>query len=173
MSFREIRQKVQSLEKYFLAKRNPGPQADTPATAVIENGLRCRVKSPDGKTIFTDMSPALGGSGTANSPGWLSRAAIASCDATLLAIRAARQGIELDTIEVNVDASSDGRGMILDEGILPGSSEIRVRFNVGAPKATTEQVRELVDWVVAHSPVGTDIARSVDIRVEVIPVERV
>jgi uncharacterized OsmC-like protein len=125
------------------------------------------VHSPDGKSIFTDMSASLGGSATANSPGWLSRAAIASCDATLLAIRAAYQGIELDSIEVDVEASSDGRGMILDEGILPGSSEIRVIFNVSARKASAEQVRELVDWVVTHSPVGADISRAVDLRVEI------
>ena len=141
-------------------------RADTPATAVSENGLRCRVQSPDGKQIYTDMSTSLGGSATANSPGWLSRAAIASCDATLLAIRAARQGIELDSIEVNVDASSDGRGMILDQGISPGSSAIRVRFNVGARNATDQQLRELVDWVIAHSPVGTDIAQAVEVNVE-------
>ena len=169
MSLRDIQQKILSLEKYFQAKADPGPRADTPATAVIENGLRCRVQSPDGKEIYTDMSASLGGTATANSPGWLSRAAIASCDATLLAIRAARQGIELDSIEVNVDASSDGRGMILDEGVSPGSAEIHVRFNVGAKRASAEQVQELVDWVVGHSPVGTDIARAVDVSVEVLP----
>ena len=145
MTFHEIRKKILSLEKYFLTKTDAGPRPDTPARAVVEGGLRCRVHSPDGKSIFTDMSASLGGSATANSPGWLSRAAIASCDATLLAIRAAYQGIELDSIEVNVYASSDGRGMILDEGILPGSSEIRVLFDISARKASAEQVREIRD----------------------------
>jgi uncharacterized OsmC-like protein len=172
MTFHEIRKKILSLEKYFLAKADAGPRPDTPARAVVERGLRCRVHSPDGKSIFTDMSASLGGSATANSPGWLSRAAIASCDATLLAIRAAYQGIELDSIEVNVYASSDGRGMILDEGILPGSSEIRVLFNIGTRKASAEQVRELVDWVVTHSPVGSDISRTVDLRVEIAGTEK-
>ena len=172
MIFHEIRKRILSLEKYFLTKADAGPRPDTPARAVVEKGLRCRVQSPDGKSIFTDMSASLGGSATANSPGWLSRAAIASCDATLLAIRAAYQGIELDSIEVSVEASSDGRGMILDEGILPGSSEIRVLFNVGARKASAEQVRELVDWVVTHSPVGADISRAVDLRVEIAGTEK-
>ena len=167
MKFDEIRKKILSLEKYFLAKADAGPRPDIPARAVVEKGLRCRVQSPDGKTIYTDMSASLGGSASANSPGWLSRAAIASCDATLLAIRAAYLGIKLDWIEVTVDASSDGRGMILDEGILPGSSEIRVLFNISSRKASAEQVRELVDWVVAHSPVGSDITRAVDLKVDI------
>ena len=167
MAFQEIRNKIRSLEKYFLAKKDAGPRPDIPARAIVENGLRCRVQSPDGKAIYTDMSASLGGSATANSPGWLSRAAIASCDATLLAIRAAYLGIRLDSIEVTVDASSDGRGMILDEGILPGSSEIRVIFDVASKTASAQQVRELVDWVVTHSPVGCDITRAVDLKIEI------
>ena len=165
--FKDIKTAVLSLEQYFFEKASPGPKADTRATAVIEDGLKCRVHSPDGKAIFTDMSASFGGTATANSPGWLSRAAIASCDATLLAIRAARQGIELNSIEVSVDASSDGRGMVLDQGISPGSAEIHVKFNVGARNATAEQVRELVDWVINHSPVGADIAHAVDLKVDI------
>ena len=167
MTLHDIRNKILSLENYFMSKPDRGPKADVPARAVVERGLRCRVYSPDGKSITTDMSASLGGSASANSPGWLSRAAIASCDATLLAIRAAYLGIELDSIEVNVEATSDGRGMLLDEGILPGSAEIRVRFEVGSRKASPEQVRDLVDWVVAHSPVGADISRAVDLKVEI------
>ena len=81
-------------------------------------------------------------------------------------MRAARKGIKLDTVEVSVDAKSDGRGMFLDEGLSPGSSEIRIQFSVGAKDVTREQLQELVDWVVAHSPVGTDIANAVDVSVE-------
>ena len=121
-------------------------------------------------SIHTDMSESIGGTATANSPGWLSRAAIASCDATLLTMRAARKGIKLDTVEVSVDAMSDGRGMFLDEGVSPGSSEIHIRFRVGAKDVSLEQLQELVDWVVAHSPVGTDIAQAVDVSVELEPI---
>ena len=112
------------------------------------------------------MPESIGGTATANSPGWLSRAAIASCDATLLAIRAARTGIELDSIEVSVDAMSDGRGMFLDEGISPGSTEVRIHFRICAKDVSRAQLQELVDWVVEHSPVGTDIAQAVDVSVE-------
>lgn len=166
MPLKNIQEAMISVEEHYKDKNETGPRADLRATAVIEDGLRCRIQSADGKAVHTDMSASVGGTATANSPGWLSRAAIASCDATLLAMRAARQGIILDTIEVNVDAMSDGRGMFLDEGFSPGSSEVRIRFSVGAKDVSQEQLQELVDWVVAHSPVGTDIARAVDVSVE-------
>jgi len=67
-------------------------------------------------------------------------------------MRAARLGLELDNIEVRVEASSDGRGMFLDEGIAPGSDE---------------KIKALVHWVEQHSPVGADIKRAVDVHSEI------
>lgn len=81
-------------------------------------------------------------------------------------MRAARMGIRLDRIEVRVEASSDGRGMFLDEGICPGSSEIRIVFNVTAQGVSREQIQELVHWVATHAPVGNDISRAVEMFVE-------
>ena len=166
MPLKDIQTAIVSVEEYYQDRIETGAKADIRATAVIEGGLRCRIQSPDGKSVHTDMPESIGGSATANSPGWLSRAAIASCDATLLAMRAAREGIQLDTIEVSVDSMSDGRGMFLDEGVSPGSAEIRIRFRVGAEDVSMEQLQELVDWVVKHSPVGTDIAQAVEVSVE-------
>jgi len=163
MSLTAIQKAIVSVEENFRDNINTGPRADIRATAVMEGGLRCHIQSPDGKSVHTDMPQAVGGTATASSPGWLSRAAIASCDATLLTMRAARKGIKLDTVEVRVDAKSDGRGMFLD---YPGSSEVRIQFSVGAKDVTLEQLQELVDWVVAHSPVGTDIANAVDVSVK-------
>jgi len=94
------------------------------------------------------------------------RAAIASCDATLLAMRAARKGIELDSIKVRVDAKSDGRGMLLDEGISPKSSEVRVLFDIRAANVSRKEIQELADWVTAHAPVGNDVSQSVEMFYE-------
>ena len=164
MAMTKIQNAIIKVEKYLEAKS--GPEPDIGATAVVESGLKCRIESPDGKTVYTDMSESLGGTASANSPGWLCRAAIASCDATLLAMRAARKGIKLDKISVRVDASSDGRGMFLDNGISPASSEVRIIFNVSSAEASREQIQELVDWVVEHSPVGNDISQAVAVLVE-------
>ena len=166
MSTATIRNAITGLEEYFRSERARGPRPDTPATAVMQEGLRCRVQAPDGKGIDTDMSAAFGGEAAANSPGWLARAALASCDATALRMRAIRLGIELDSIEVSVEASSDGRGIFLDQGISPGSTDMRVRFRVGARDVPREKIQEMVDWVVAHSPVGCDYQQAVGFAVE-------
>ena len=166
MSGSDIGKAVASVEAWLQSQEDPGPQADVPATATIGNGLRCRIESPDGSAIYTDMPATVGGSATANSPGWHLRAALASCDATLLAMRAARLGLELDSIEVRVEASSDGRGMFLDTGISPASSEMCLHFKIGAGNASTEQIEALVHWVEQHSPVGADVMRAVNLRSE-------
>ena len=165
MSQSNIHQAIINVEEYFQCNPATGAKADIRATAVMENGLRCCIQSPDGIAVHTDMPEIVGGSATASSPGWLSRAAIASCDATLLTMRAARQGITLDRVEVSVDAKSDGRGMFMDEGISPGSSEIQIHFKIGAKDVSREQLQELIDWVVEHSPVGTDAERAIDVSV--------
>ena len=164
MTTQDIGKAIEGAEKRI--RSQTGPEPDICATAVVEDGLRCRIQSPDGKFVYTDMPESVGGTATSNSPGWLMRAAIASCDATLLAMRAARKGIALDSIKVRVDAMSDGRGMFLDEGVSPGSSEVRVLFDIRARNASREEIQELVNWVTAHAPVGNDISQSVDMFYE-------
>lgn len=119
----------------------------------MQDGLRCRVETPDGKAVHTDMSAAFGGRGEFNSPGWL-------------ALRAIRVGIEFDSVEARVEASSDCRGIFFDQGISPGSSDMKLIFRVGARDVPREQIQELVDWVIAHSPGGSDVERPVDFGVE-------
>jgi uncharacterized OsmC-like protein len=163
----EISKAVAEVERFLQSQDDPGPRADVPAIATIEAGLRCRIESPDGKAIYTDMPDNVGGCATANSPGWHLRAALASCDATLLTLRAARIGLELDSVEVRVEASSDGRGMFLDEGVSAGSSEMCLHFKIGAGNASAQQIKELVRWVEQHSPVGTDIMRAVELSSQI------
>ena len=163
MTDHRIGEAVASLEQYYRNLDDPGSRADLTATATIESGLLCRIESPDGKAIYTDMPEAVGGTNSANSPGWHLRAALASCDATLLAMRAARQGIELDRIQVRVQTWSDGRGMFLDEGIVPGSTKMQLVFTISAARASDDDIRELVHWVEAHSPVGSDISRAIEL----------
>ncbi len=167
MKTTQIQQAIAEVEQYLRDNPERGSQADVPATATIEAGLRCRIDSPHGNAIYTDMPNSVGGDASANSPGWHLRAALASCDATLLAMRAARLGLQLDSIQVRVEASSDGRGMFLDEGVSPGSTQMRLYFKISAPEVPRAQVEALVHWVEQHSPVGTDITRALDVPSEI------
>ena len=93
-------------------------------------------------------------------PGWFMRAALASCNATVIAMRAAQCGITLSALEVTVSSESDSRGMLgLDERVSAGMKALRMHVKTRAPGARPEELRELVDWAASHSPVGcTDMA---------------
>lgn len=141
---------------------------DTPALAVVEDGLRCRVTGPHGAVLISDMPAGVGGEASAPSPGWLLRAAHAACDATLIAMRAAEENIELSHLEVVVDSESDDRGLLgMDEPTPAGPLQTRVRIQVEAEGVAEAKLREIVDWAREHSPVDEAMLRAVPVSVEV------
>jgi len=117
----KIREAIAKAIAYLRGHPDEARYIDSPATAVIEEGLRCRVEGPKGRLAITDMPASIGGAGSAPSPGWLARAAQASCDATVIAMRAAQEGITLNVLEVTVDSESDDRGLLgMDDSIPAG-----------------------------------------------------
>lgn len=103
---------------------------------------------------MTDMPPAMGGAASAPNPGWYLRGAMASCTASVIAMRAAKLGVALDTLEVTVEGDTDHRGILgLDDRISAGQSALHMIVKI-AGKADSRTLRELVAWGEAHSPVG-------------------
>ena len=145
-----------------------GSGTDAAATAVREEGLRIRVEGPQGEVI-TDMSKTVGGGATAPTPGWLLRAALASCDATAIAMEAARQGVELTDLTVAVESESDFRGALgVDDSVHPGPSAVRVRIQLAAANATEDQLREIVQRAESRSPVRDALERAVSMTTEIV-----
>ena len=141
---------------------------DSSATATIEDGLRCRVVGPKGVVLVSDMSTGVGGMGSAPSPGWLMRAAHASCDATLIAMKAADEGVSLSRLEVVVDSESDDRGLLgLSDEVPAGPLSTRVRIAIAAEGVSAERLRSIVEWAREHSPVDDAIRRAVPVTVEI------
>jgi uncharacterized OsmC-like protein len=99
------------------------------------------------------------------------RAAHAACDATLVAMRAAQEGIDLTTLEVTVDSDSDDRGLLGVEGsdgsVPAGPITTRVRYRLAADGVPAERLEALVEWAEAHSPVADALRREVPVAVEV------
>jgi len=137
------------------------------AVAVLEEGLRCRVRGPAGALITTDMPTAIGGEGAAPGPGWLLRAALATCDATMIAMRAAVEGVPLTELEVKVDSDSDDRGLVgADDTVPAGPIKVRVHVRVISP-APAEKLKEIIEWAEKRSPVGDALHRAVPISLEI------
>ncbi|MFC5609048.1 OsmC family protein [Variovorax soli] len=169
MSIERIQQSLGKLSKHFEGQPQDALSKDAPATAVLESGLRCRVDGPGGVAVVTDMPVSIGGTNSAPSPGWLMRAALANCDATLVALRAAQLGIVLQHLEVTAESESDHRGILgLDEAVPAGPLDVRVTVRVAAEGVSEEQLRELVHWAEQHSPVGDALRRAVPLRVDVV-----
>lgn len=164
----EIGKSIQAVVEYLGEHPDEARYTDKPAVAVIEAGLRCRATGPDDAALVSDMPTAIGGGGAAPTPGWLLRAALANCDATVIAMRAAQEGVTLATLEVTVDGESDDRGLLgMDDAIPAGPLSVRTRVRIGADGESQARLREIVEWAEAHSPVADAIGRAVPKRIEI------
>ena len=159
---------IDKLRSSIAADPSKARAKNAPATARLVNGLQCELKGPYGERVLTDMPPAMGGAASGPNPGWLMRGAIASCTATVIAMRAAHDGIELGELEVTVETDSDLRGILgMDESVSAGHQAIRMNVKIGSPSASPEALRALVEWAEAHSPVGCTIKDSPACKLEV------
>jgi uncharacterized OsmC-like protein len=164
-----IRDSIESLVAYLGEHPEKWRNVDPPATAVMIDGLRCRAEGPGGAAIVSDMPRAVGGSDSAPRPGWFMRAALATCDATVIAMRAAQLGIVLDRLEVTVESESDPRGLLgMDDAVDAGPMRLRMRVVIGAAGVPDAALRAIVEWADRHSPVGDALRRAIPVEVEVL-----
>jgi uncharacterized OsmC-like protein len=163
-----IRNAIETASGYLRENPDAATGTDAAATAVREDGLRFRVEGPKGD-VTTDMSESVGGGATAPTPGWLLRAALASCDATTVAMEAARAGVELTDLKVSVESESDFRGVLgVDDSVNPGPIAVRVRIELAAPHATADELRAIVQRAESHSPVRDALMRELDMTTEMV-----
>jgi uncharacterized OsmC-like protein len=164
----EIRESILKVRTALASNPDAGPSSDRPAVAVLEDGLSCRVEGGDGWAVDTDMPAAIGGGGAAPSPAWLIRAALASCAATAIAMRAAELEIELTHLEVTAESETDMRGLLaVGNGVDPGPATVRLRVELAADGVDEQRLDELVRWADSHSPVGDCVRRAVPVELEI------
>jgi uncharacterized OsmC-like protein len=126
-------------------------------TAEIEDG---------GWKLVADEGVKDGGNGAGPDAGVFGRAAVGSCLAMGYAMWSAQMGVPIDGIEVDVAADYDARGMYgLDESVAPGWGAVRytVRIESSAPEA---DVRRVVEYADAHSPLLYDFSQPLSITRE-------
>ncbi|RKZ35736.1 MAG: hypothetical protein DRQ37_05755, partial [Gammaproteobacteria bacterium] len=168
MSVEHIQQSVGNVITYLTENPDAAVSAGPPTKAVMEGGLQCRATGADGQTIVTDMPEAVGGGGTAPSPGWLLMAALVTCDTTRIALRAAELGIALDTLEVSVESVYDDRGLFgMDPPVQAGPLSVLTQVTIGAAGVDENVLRGIVDHAVTCSPVADRLPREASTQVEV------
>ena len=163
-----IRAALEGASAYLSEHPDEARYTDSLAMARVESGLRVRVEGPNGEVLETDMPAAVGGAGSAASPGWFLRASVAACVASLATMRAAQLGLAGFACEVDVDSESDDRGILgLDPSVPGGPLSMRIRLRTRAEGAGLEQLEELAVWAVEHCPVSDAIRRAVPVHIEV------
>ena len=163
-----IRTAIEGASAYLTANPEEAAYTDSLATARIVDGLRVRVDGPGGEVLETDMPGAVGGAGSAPSPGWFLRASVAACVASLATMRAAQLGLTGFACEVEVDSESDDRGILGLEASVPGGPlSMRIGLRMAADGTGLDALEELAVWAVEHCPVSDAVRRAIPVHVEV------
>jgi uncharacterized OsmC-like protein len=134
-------------------------------SARIEAGLACTYRQGE-RAVTMDMGTPLGGTGEAPTPGFYFRAAVSGCIAIGIKLTAAREGLELETVTVDVEMDFDDSAM-LGMGSNP-ASPLTTRFAIAIEsRETAETLRGLVDRALAADPYFLALrdAQSVTVRV--------
>jgi uncharacterized OsmC-like protein len=161
---------VRGASAYLTEHPDEARYRDAHARAQLVTGLRVTVDGLGGEHAETDMPTGIGGSATMPSPGWYFRAATAACVASLIGIRAAALGIELEkgSVEVIVDSESDDRGILgLADDVPAGALSMKIVVGLRSRTADRATLETLVQWAVDHCPVSDTVRRSVPVDVVV------
>lgn len=163
-----IGQSIARVREYLAAHPEDGRSADSEARAVLGSGLRVSVEGPNGWRVETDMATAVGGEGSAPSPGWLLRAALASCDAVLIAMQCAEEGVSVKSLEALVSSESDDRGLVgAAEDVPAGPLSVQTTIRISAEGLDRATLNELVERALKKSPVADALRRQIPVGVEI------
>jgi uncharacterized OsmC-like protein len=154
-----------------------GLHDDAPARVCWRADTRMVARHPGGLQFETDMPAELGGTGDRVTPGWMMRAGLGACTATVIAMKAAAAGIALASLEVDVGSRSDTRGLLgMDDAagcrVDAASRDVTLHVRLAALDVPADRLRALVDESCRCSPIlrvlseGAEVALRVDVADE-------
>src|SRR4029077_17029893 len=112
-----------------------GSQTDAPVSCSVDIG----------RAIYqAEAHKGVGGAGAGACSGDLLLGALAACAQITCQMVATAMGITTERIEVTVEGNLDLRGTLgISKDVPVGFENIRLQFDIAAPKATPEQLRGL------------------------------
>lgn len=120
----------------------------------VEDGLKC-VARQGRNEVAMDLSPAMGGAGAAPSPGFFAKAGLVGCLAIATKMTAARAGLGLRSVHVEIETDTDTLA-VFDRGggnAAPLDTRIAITIDSDAPDARIdallEQVLAIDTWFLA------------------------
>ncbi len=142
-------------------------QDTSSGTASIGEGLTCTYRQGDDELVM-DMGEALGGDGTAPTPGLFARASIAGCVAIGIKMTAMRDGVTLKGVHVDLEQDFDSRGLMgfNDIPATPLDTRLNIRIDSDEPlekiEATINRALTCDPWFLSFRD-----AQNVSTRIEV------
>jgi uncharacterized OsmC-like protein len=131
----------------------------------VLNGLTCEIE--EGRfRLVADMHTKHGGGDEGPNPGVYGRAALGSCLAIGYMMFASRMGVEIDALEVEVQADWDSRAELGISDQQSGYEQVRYIVTVESP-APEDEVMKVLDETDAHSPYLAVFQKPLDVRREV------
>lgn len=135
---------------HVFAKKPEAARDTSVMRARVVDGLHCEAREGDWR-FSIDMPVEGGGSGAGPTPGVHGRAALASCLAIGYSICLARAGIHVRSLEVEVAADYDNRGLLGMDGVYPGYLGVRHTLYLDAD-ASPEQLAPVIAEAQRCSP---------------------
>ncbi len=112
-----------------------------------------------------DEPPVLMGEDKGPNPVEFLLVGLSGCITTSFVANAAARGIEIRSLEAELEGDLDIRGFLdLDKDVPPGYKEIRFKFTIDAD-ASEEELRELAQYARDHSPVANTIMSATPVAV--------
>lgn len=138
-------------------------QGTAHTVARLKPGLEVEVEEGSWK-LTVGMSPKSGGNNAGPNPGVLGRGALASCLAIGIGMWAARLGVSLTRLEVEVEADYDSRGELgVSDDVHPGYSQVRYTVVVDSPAPRADVLR-MLETAQRYSSYRDVFARAHDVR---------
>ncbi|WP_147918872.1 OsmC family protein [Ruania zhangjianzhongii] len=133
--------------------------------ATLAAGTNTQVEITAGKHEFTiDEPPALGGENVGANPVEHLLAALAACQVITVKVWAAKLGLAVDDVKVELAGPIDLRGFLgVDADVRPGFGQIEVTTRILGPEPA-EAYDELIRKVEAHCPVLDNLTAGVPVR---------
>lgn len=148
-----------------VAQRPSAGQGTAITRVTLKPGLECEIEEGPWK-LTAGMPEKRGGTNAGPNPGILGRAALGSCLAIGYGMWAARLGVPIDALDVEVQADYDSRGELgLADDVVPGYTQVRYRVSVTSPAPEADVLRVL-DTADRYSPYRDVFARAHDLRRE-------
>jgi uncharacterized OsmC-like protein len=149
-SFQKIKTALERTTKALTLKPALGRDTKTSVTRVRQ-GLTCDVQEGDWK-LSVDMPAAVGGDGSAPTPGVYGRAAFGGCLAIGYMMQAAKLGVSIQSLEVEVQADfDDGVLLGVHNDVPAGYTEVRYTVTIESD-APEQDIMRVLNEGDARSP---------------------